>query len=96
MQPMQLLMDATTHPEGLQGWLQIATSTGFVGLAWYLIVIALPKMQDRFDVHSDKQFQRFEEQMELQRKHSEDVIKGIVERYERQLDRIVESIKPLK
>jgi hypothetical protein len=91
-----LLMDITTQPDGLQSWLQLATSTGFVGLAWYLIVIALPRMQDRFDAHSDKQFQRFEEQMELQRRHSEEVVKGIVERYERQLDRIVGSIKPLQ
>ena len=77
----------------VQGWLQLATSTGFVGLAWYLIVYALPKMQDRFDVHSDKMFERFELQMDAQRKGHEEVIHGIVDRYEVHLNRLSNSCK---
>ena len=72
----------------MQGWLQLATSTGFVGLAWYLVVVALPKMQERFDAHSDRMFERFEVQMEKQRTSHESVIKGIVDRYEAHLDRL--------
>jgi hypothetical protein len=58
----------------LQSWLQIATSTGFVGLAWYLIVIALPRMQERFDEHSKMQITEFRNQ-----------IKDLIDRHERQI-----------
>lgn len=77
----------------LQGWLQLATSTGFVGLAWYLIVIALPKMQEKFDAHAERQLARFEYQMEKQWNHSETVITGIIDRYEKQLDRVTSVIR---
>ena len=63
----------------LQGWLQIATSTGFVGLAWYLIVIALPNMQRRFDEHSDKQMQAFSTEIERSATNHEKQIKMVVE-----------------
>lgn len=33
----------------VQSWVQIGTSAGFAGLVWYLLAIALPKIQERFD-----------------------------------------------
>jgi hypothetical protein len=59
----------------LQSWLQIGTSTGFVGLTWYLIVIALPKMQEKFDSQSTLQLQEFRSE-----------IKNIFDRHEKQLE----------
>lgn len=80
-----------TDPTHTLEWLQLATSAGFTGLAWYLIIYALPKMQERFDRHADKMFDSFADQMDRQRVHHEEVIRGIVERYEKQLDRIVSN-----
>jgi hypothetical protein len=74
-----------------QGWLQIATSTGFVGLAWYLIVIALPKMQERFDLHSDRQLLKFEEQVRFIVERHEATVEKITAAQEKQIDRILQS-----
>lgn len=82
----------TSRTPEIQGWLQIATSSGFTGLAFYLIVIVLPNMQDKFDAHSNKAFDRFETQMQQQRSHSETVIQGITDRYESQLDRLIMKV----
>jgi len=67
----------------IQSWLQLATSTGFVGLAWYLIVIALPKMQDKFDAFAKDQQSRFENQIDKQNTHHESIVKSILERHEK-------------
>jgi len=69
--------------EQVQGWLQLATSTGFVGLAWYLIVVALPKIQDKFDIHSKDQFERFEKQIDKIVTHFEKTIESILTRIDR-------------
>ena len=76
-----------------QSWLQIATSTGFVGLAWYLIVIALPKMQERFDAHSDRQLQKFEEQVQFIVQRHESTVEKITAAQEKQIDRILQQFK---
>ena len=72
-----------------QTWLQIGTSTGFVGLAWYLIVVALPKMQERFDTHSDKQLAEFKEQLRFIVDRHEQTVATITMAQEKQIDRIL-------
>ena len=64
-----------------QGWLQIATSTGFVGLAWYLIAFALPRMQERFDQHSDRQLAAFKEEVEKTREFADRQLARVLEKY---------------
>jgi hypothetical protein len=76
-----------------QSWLQIATSTGFVGLAWYLIVIALPKMQERFDAHSDRQLAKFEQQVQFIVQRHEATVEKITAAQEKQIDRILQQFK---
>jgi len=71
------------------GLLQLATSGGFAALTWFLIVKALPNMQTRFDATITQLITRFEIQQDRQREYSENVIKGIIERYEKQLDRLI-------
>ena len=78
---------------GLQGWLQIATSTGFVGLAWYLIVISLPKMQARFDAHSERQMAEFVRQVEKLTDNHAAIVKQIGEQHEKHLDRVMSLAK---
>jgi hypothetical protein len=82
-------MMAETDFTLLQGWLQIGTSTGFVGLAWYLIVIALPKMQERFDNHSDRQLSEFKEQVRFIVERHEKTVETITAAQEKQIDRIL-------
>lgn len=77
----------------LESWLQIATSTGFVGLAWYLIVIALPKMQERFDAHSDRQLAKFEQQVQFIVQRHESTVEKITAAQEKQIDRILQQFK---
>jgi hypothetical protein len=72
-----------------QTWLQIGTSSGFVGLAWYLIVIALPKMQERFDMHSDKQLTEFKEQLRFIVERHETTVQAVIAAQEKQIDRII-------
>jgi hypothetical protein len=72
-----------------QTWLQIGTSSGFVGLAWYLIVVALPKMQERFDAHSDKQLAEFKEQLRFIVDRHEQTVATITMAQEKQIDRIL-------
>jgi len=72
-----------------QTWLQIGTSSGFVGLAWYLIVVALPKMQDRFDMHSDKQLSEFKEQLRFIVERHETTVQAVISAQEKQIDRIM-------
>jgi Ni/Fe-hydrogenase subunit HybB-like protein len=72
-----------------QAWLQIGTSSGFVGLAWYLIVVALPKMQDRFDMHSDKQLSEFKEQLRFIVERHETTVQAVISAQEKQIDRIM-------
>jgi hypothetical protein len=75
-----------------QTWLQIGTSSGFVGLAWYLIVVALPKMQDRFDAHSDKQLSEFKEQLRFIVDRHEQTVATITTAQEKQIDRILNNL----
>jgi hypothetical protein len=72
-----------------QTWLQIGTSSGFVGLAWYLIVIAQPKMQERADVHSDKQLAEFKEQLRFIVERHEATVQAVIAAQEKQIDRII-------
>jgi len=74
-----------------QTWLQIGTSTGFVGLAWYLIVVALPRMQERFDANSDKQLSEFKEQLRFIVERHEVTVQAIIAAQEKQVDRILEN-----
>jgi hypothetical protein len=74
-----------------QTWLQIGTSSGFVGLAWYLIVVALPKMQERFDAHSDKQLSEFKEQLRFIVDRHEQTVATITTAQEKQIDRILHN-----
>jgi hypothetical protein len=76
-------MEAQTM--GIEGWLQLATSTGFAGLVWYLIVISLPKMQDKFDAFAKDQQTRFENQIDKQNAHHEGVVKAILDRHEKMI-----------
>jgi len=76
----------------LQSWLQIATSTGFVGLAWYLIVIALPKMQERFDEHSKMQITEFRNQVKELIERHERQIEAMTKAHEKQID-LIKAIK---
>ena len=70
---LNLLAQVAAVP-AIQGWLQLATSTGFVGLAWYLIVLALPAIQRRFDEHSDRQMTAFSQEIKrISENHSEQV-----------------------
>lgn len=87
------VVSQAAHADGLQSWLQLATSTGFVGLAWYLIVIALPRMQDKFDEHSDNQLRRFENQIDKITAQHEVVVKQIIERHERTIQVLTEGRK---
>lgn len=76
----------------IQTWLQIGTSTGFVGLAWYLIVVALPKMQERCDTHSERQLREFKEQInEIVQRH-EKTVQVLTASHERQID-LIKQIK---
>jgi hypothetical protein len=75
-----------------QTWLQIGTSSGFVGLAWYLIVIALPKMQERFDAHSDKQLIEFKEQLRFIVERHEVTVQAVIAAQEKQIDRIISHV----
>jgi hypothetical protein len=75
-----------------QAWLQIGTSTGFVGLAWYLIVVALPKMQERFDAHSDKQLSEFKEQLRFIVERHEQTVSTITLAQEKQIYRILNNL----
>ena len=75
-----------------QTWLQIGTSSGFVGLAWYLIVIALPKMQERFDAHSDKQLSEFKEQLRFIVDRHEATVQAVIAAQEKQIDRIISHV----
>jgi hypothetical protein len=77
----------------IQSWLQLATSTGFVGLAWYLIVIALPKMQERFDAHSDRQLSEFKDQLRFIVERHESTVEKITAAQEKQIDRILNQFK---
>lgn len=79
-----------TVPE-IQTWLQIGTSTGFVGLAWYLIVVALPKMQERFDTHADKQLAEFKEQITVVTQQHQQTVMALTQSQEKQIDRILEK-----
>lgn len=79
-----------TVPE-IQTWLQIGTSTGFVGLAWYLIVVALPKMQERFDAHADKQLAEFKEQITVVTQQHQQTVMALTQSQEKQIDRILEK-----
>lgn len=75
----------------IQTWLQIGTSTGFVGLAWYLIVVALPKMQERFDAHSDKQLAEFKSQINVITQQHQATVIALTQSQEKQIDRILEK-----
>ena len=77
----------------IQTWLQLATSTGFVGLAWYLIVVALPRMQERFDNHSDRQLVEFKEQLKYMVTRHEATVEKIMVAQEKQIDRVLAQIK---
>lgn len=79
-----------TVPE-IQTWLQIGTSTGFVGLAWYLIVVALPKMQERFDQHADRQLAEFKEQISVVTQQHQATVIALTASQEKQIDRILEK-----
>jgi hypothetical protein len=72
----------------LQTWLQIGTSTGFAGLAWYLIVVALPKMQERCDGHAELQIKEFREQIRDLADRHEKTVANIISSHERQIDTI--------
>ena len=50
----------------IQGWIQIVTSGGFGALVWYLVAVALPKMQDRFDQHAARQQKQYLESLDKQ------------------------------
>jgi hypothetical protein len=82
-------MFAEADMAAFQTWLQIGTSSGFVGLAWYLIVVALPKMQDRFDAHSDKQLSEFKEQLRFIVERHETTVQAVISAQEKQIDRIM-------
>ena len=49
----------------LEGILQLATSTGFCGLVWYLIAFSLPKVQERFDTILNSQSQTNRENIHM-------------------------------
>lgn len=77
----------------IESWLQLATSTGFAGLVWYLIVVSLPRMQDRFDAFAKDQQLRFESSLDKGNTHHENVVKSILERHEKTVSWIL-SKKP--
>jgi hypothetical protein len=78
----------TQIPE-IQVWLQLATSTGFVGLSWYLIVYALPQMQERFDNHARSQIQEFRDQLKYIVDRHEKAIEVMTQAHERQIEIIM-------
>jgi len=86
MQDFLTLLSQTDIPEitQVQGWLQIGTSLGFGGLVWYLITVALPNMQARFDKHSDNQMEAFAGQVEKITTHSEKQLERVLTHYEKQ------------
>ena len=74
----------------LQSWLQLGTSTGFVGLAWYLIVFALPSMQERFDKHATSQLNEFREQLTSIVQRHEKAVETLTNGHERQIQIIMQ------
>lgn len=90
MNSIHLLSESIVSvPASLQGWMQVATNAGFAGLVWYLLAIVIPRMQERFDEHSDKQQKQFLEETERLRKSHEFVIQQMIEQHERQQERLI-------
>ena len=77
----------------VQGWLQVVTNLGFGGLVWYLLAVALPKMQERFDSHTDRQQKAFIEESEKLREAHAHTIASIISQHENQQERIVRLLE---
>ena len=69
--------------QGIETWLQLATSTGFVGLAWYLIVVALPREREQFMTFARDQLKTFESQIARIMNGHENVVKDMLDRHEK-------------
>lgn len=76
----------------LQSWLQLATSGGFTVLAWYLIVVALPKMQERFDQHADRQMSEFKSQLKTLTDQQQATVEAMSKTQDRHLAEFREQI----
>ena len=78
------LLSQAENVADVQTWLQIATSLGFTGLAWYLIIYALPAMQKRFDDHADRQMASFTAEVERGRLHNQAQVQTILDILQKQ------------
>lgn len=52
----------------VEGLIQLVASGGLGALAWYLIVYAIPRMQDKYDVQLQNQQTVFIQQLQQQQK----------------------------
>jgi len=92
MSSMELLVSQASV-EGIQGWLQLATSGGFAALVWYLLAVRLPEMQKRFDNQSDAAMEAYRAESYAAREAHERVIQAVIDQHERHYERILSLAK---
>lgn len=82
-------VDEAVVAREFQSWAQLATGAGFAGLTWYLLAVALPRIQTRFDEHSDRQQAVFVAELEKIRTSHEMTIQRIIGQHEAQQERLI-------
>lgn len=77
----------------LSSFLETASTVGFGGLAWYLIVKVIPKLQEQFGKSLKEQQETFKSELGEQRKQCEKEQDRICSIFKSNLDSIINGKK---